>query len=267
MLSLVSGLSPLWVTRPMWRIHRGIGMRRPVRARIGGPEVEEAHGDDLRAAWAEEFDQLIDEIQPFEGAHELLAEVKKRGFRLVLASSGKTQHVEAFLSLIDGKSLADAWTTSDDVQKSKPAPDIVAAALAKVEGASGVMVGDSIFDAQAAGKLKIPTIGVRTGGFSVGELQEADVLQVFDSLVAFHHALDGTPLAHASRSRFVAAAPVIANRVGCVSCRRGGPLSGRSGARPSWAVCITPETACIRIGNDGGPAVCSAQARPPPSER
>ncbi len=54
----------------------------------------------------EEFDQLIGEIQPFEGAHELLAEVKERGFRLVLASSGKTQHVEAFLDLIDAKSLA-----------------------------------------------------------------------------------------------------------------------------------------------------------------
>ena len=142
------------------------------QCRICLPEVEEAHGDDLREAWGEEFDQLIDEIQPFEGAHELLAEVKKRGFRLVLASSGKTPPVEAFLNLIDGKSLADAWTTSDDVEKSKPEPDIVAAALAKVEGASGVMVGDSIFDTQAAGKLKIPTIGVRTGGFSVEELQE-----------------------------------------------------------------------------------------------
>jgi HAD superfamily hydrolase (TIGR01549 family) len=187
-------------TRPMWRIHRGIGMGGDMFvAEVGGPEVEEAHGDDLRAAWEEEFDQLIDEIQPFEGAHELLAEVKRRGFRLVLASSGKTAHVEAFLNLIDGKSLADAWTTSEDVEKSKPEPDIVAAALAKVEGASGVMVGDSIFDAQAAGKLQIPTIGVRTGGFSVGELQEAGVLQVFDSLVAFRHALDGTPLARASR--------------------------------------------------------------------
>ncbi len=79
----------------------------------------------------EEFDQLIGEIQPFEGAHELLAEVKERGFRLVLASSGKAQHVEAFLDLIDGKSLADAWATSDDVEKSKPEPDIVATALAK----------------------------------------------------------------------------------------------------------------------------------------
>jgi HAD superfamily hydrolase (TIGR01549 family) len=188
------------ITRPLWRIHRGIGMGGDLFVpAVVGREAEEAHGDDLRQAWAEEFDELIGEIQPFEGAHELLVEVKKRGFRLVLASSGKTEHVEAFLDLIDARSLADAWTTSDDVQKSKPEPDIVSAALAKVQGASGIMVGDSVYDAQAAAKLNIPTLGVRTGGFSVGELQEAGVLQVFDSLVAFRYALDGTPLARASR--------------------------------------------------------------------
>jgi HAD superfamily hydrolase (TIGR01549 family) len=188
------------ITRPMWRIHRGIGMGGDLFvSAVGGQEVEEAHGDALREAWAEEFDELIGEVQAFEGARELLADVKERGFRLVLASSGKKKHVEAFLDLIDGTSLADAWTTSDDVKNSKPEPDIVSAALAKVNGDSGIMVGDSIYDAQAAAKLGIPTLGVRTGGFSVGELQEAGVLQVFDSLVAFRYALDGTPLARASR--------------------------------------------------------------------
>lgn len=188
------------ITQPMWRIHRGIGMGGDTFvSAVAGRDVEEAHGDELREAWVEEFDKLVGEVQPFEGAHELLADVKERGFRLVLASSGKTPHVEAFLDLIDGKSLADAWTTSDDVAKSNPEPDLVATTLAKVGGASGIMVGDSIFDAQAAAKLKIPTLGVRTGGFSVGELHEAGVLQVFDSLVAFRRALDGTPLARASR--------------------------------------------------------------------
>lgn len=187
------------ITRPMWRIHRGIGMGGDLFVpEIGGPDVEEAHGDDLREAWVEEFDRLIDEIPPFEGAAELLAEVKARGFRLVLASSGKAHHVERFLDLFDGRSVADAWTTADDVENSKPRPDLLVAALAKVDGASGIMVGDSVFDAQAAARLQIPTLGVRTGGFSVGELLEAGVLQVFDSLVAFRNALDGTPLARPS---------------------------------------------------------------------
>lgn len=188
------------VVRPMWRIHRAIGMGGDrLVAAMAGREVEEVHGDDLRRAWSEEFEELIGEVQPLEGAHELLVEVKERGFRLVLASSGKAQHVDTFLDLVDGRTLADAWTTSDDVESSKPEPDLVAAAIAKVDGASAVMVGDSIYDAQAAAKLNIPTVGVRTGGFSVGELMEAGVLQVFESLVAFRYALDGTPLARASR--------------------------------------------------------------------
>jgi phosphoglycolate phosphatase-like HAD superfamily hydrolase len=137
-------------------------------------------------------------VKAFDGAHELLEEVKRRGFRLVLASSGKAKHVEAFLDLVDGRSLADAWTTSDDAERTKPEPDLVVTALAKVEGASGVMVGDSTWDVIAAGKVAVPTIAVRTGGFSVAELQEAGAAQVFQSLVEFRAGLDGTALARPS---------------------------------------------------------------------
>jgi HAD superfamily hydrolase (TIGR01549 family) len=183
------------ITRPLWRIHRGIGMGGDTFVpEVGGREVEEAHGDALRDAWVEEFDEMIGEIQPFEGAHELLREVKDRGFRLVLASSGKTKHVERFLDLIDGKDLADAFTTSEDAETSKPAPDIVKVALAKVEGASGVMVGDSVYDIQSAGKLDIPTIALRTGGFGTDELLGVGALKVYDSLVELREHLDDTPL-------------------------------------------------------------------------
>lgn len=183
------------ITRPLWRIHRGIGMGGDTFVpEVGGREVEEAHGDALRDAWVEEFDTMIGEIQPFEGAHELLAEVKERGFRLVLASSGKTKHVETFLDLIDAKDLADAFTTSEDAETSKPAPDIVKVALGKVDGASGVMVGDSVYDVQSAGKLDIPTIALRTGGFGTDELLGVGALHVFDSLVELRERLDETPL-------------------------------------------------------------------------
>lgn len=68
------------ITRPMWRLHRGVGMGGDlVVSAVAERKVEEAHGDDLREAWQEEFEQLIGEMQPFEGAHELLAEVKERG--------------------------------------------------------------------------------------------------------------------------------------------------------------------------------------------
>ncbi len=183
------------ITRPLWRIHRGVGMGGDTFVpEVGGPEVEEAHGDALRDAWVEEFDEMIGEIQPFEGAHELLREVKDRGFRLVLASSGKSKHVERFLDLIDAADLADAFTTSEDAETSKPAPDIVKVALDKVEGASGVMVGDSVYDVQSAGKLDIPTIALRTGGFGTDELLGVGALKVYDSLVELREHLDETPL-------------------------------------------------------------------------
>lgn len=186
------------ITRPLWRIHRAIGMGGDVLvAHVAGQRVEDEHGDELRDAWVEEFDQLIHEVQPFEDARALLEEVKGRGFRLVLASSGKRKHVEAFLDLLDGQSVADAWTTSDDAEHSKPAPDLVRAALAQVDGASGVMIGDSTWDCIAAGRLGVPTITVRTGGFSVEELTEAGATQVFDSL---REGLDGTLLARPDRA-------------------------------------------------------------------
>jgi HAD superfamily hydrolase (TIGR01549 family) len=184
------------ITLPLWRLHRGIGMGGDTFVpELAGPDVEEAHGDDLRQAWTEEFDELIGEVQPLEGAHELLQEVKDRGFRLVLASSGQSKHVETFLDLIDGKALADAWTTSEDAETSKPAPDLVAVALEKVQGTSGVMIGDSVYDAQAAGKLGVPTLALRTGGFSTEELLEAGAVRVFDSLVDLRKQLDETALA------------------------------------------------------------------------
>ncbi len=187
------------LTLPVWRLHRGIGMGGDLFvAHVAGDEVEQEHGDELRAAWTEEFDALIGEVRPFEHARELLVDVRRRGFRVVLASSGKKEHVETFLDLVDGRSVAEAWTTSDDVENSKPAPDLVATALQRVEGASGVMVGDSPFDCEAAGRLDTPTIAVLTGGFSREELTDAGAVRVFDSLGELRDRLDDTALARPS---------------------------------------------------------------------
>mgnify|MGYP001627897294 CR=1 FL=1 len=188
------------ITPAVWRIHRAIGMGGDnLVTAIAGEDVEKAHGDELRAAWTEEFEPMLDEIQPFEGAHALIDEVASRGFRLVLASSGQKAHVEHFLDLLGGREVADAWTTSDDVDATKPEPDLVGVALQKVDGASGVMIGDSVWDAVAAGKLDVPTIAVRTGGFSEAELREAGAFRVYESLVELHENLDGGPLARSTR--------------------------------------------------------------------
>lgn len=171
------------LTIPVWRLHRAIGMGgdQLVQA-VAGADVEAEHGDALREAWTEEYDPMMPEVQPFAGARELLVDIKKRGFKLVLASSGKQHQVEYYLDLLDGKSVADAWTTSNDVEKTKPEPDLLQAAVGKVEGASAVMVGDSVWDCEAARKISVPSYAVRTGGFSVEELGDAGAEAVYDSL-------------------------------------------------------------------------------------
>jgi len=183
------------VTLPLWVIHRHIGMGgdQLVEA-VAGREVEQRYGDEVRDAWKAEFDPMLKEIVPLPGARELVAEVKRRGFRLVLASSGNPQHVEHFLDLLEARQLADAWTTSEDVETTKPAPDLIKVAVDKVDGARAVAIGDTTWDAVAAGKLEVPSIAVRTGGFSAEELREAGAGWVYESLEALREDLDATPL-------------------------------------------------------------------------
>ncbi|WP_308283266.1 HAD family hydrolase [Pseudonocardia nigra] len=183
---------------PVWRLHRAIGMGGDqLVAAVAGEDVENRLGDELRAAWTEEFDPLLREVQPFAGVVELLTDVRRRGFRIVLASSGKAEHVEHYLGLFDGKALSDGWTTSADVQRTKPAPDLLEAALRAVDGTAGVLVGDSVWDFRAAAALDAPGYAVRSGGFSDDELCAAGAREVFDSPDELRQRLDETLLAGA----------------------------------------------------------------------
>ncbi len=179
------------VTPAIWRIRRAIGMGgdQLVEA-VAGKQVEDEHGDDVRSAWTGEFDKFLPEVQPFEGAELLLEDIRKRDLKLVLASSGESKHVDHYLDLLNGRKLAEAWTTSEDAEETKPAPDLVETAMAKVEGVNSVMIGDSTWDAKAAKRAGLPTYAVRTGGFSVEELLEAGAVSVYDSLEDLQADLD-----------------------------------------------------------------------------
>ena len=120
------------ITVPLWQIHRAIGMGGDqLVTHVAGEQAEAEHGDALRKAWAEEFEPMLPEISAFADAVPLLTAVRDRGLTLVLASSGAPQHVQAYLELVDGQRLADDWTTSEDVASTKPAPDLVQAAMKK----------------------------------------------------------------------------------------------------------------------------------------
>jgi phosphoglycolate phosphatase-like HAD superfamily hydrolase len=95
---------------------------------------------------------------------------------------------------LDCRDVVDAWTTSEDVENTKPDPDLVLAAIEKVEGSGSVMVGDSTFDCEAAKRAGIETIAVMTGGFSEDELKEAGAVVVFESIELLGRDLESTPL-------------------------------------------------------------------------
>jgi HAD superfamily hydrolase (TIGR01549 family) len=177
---------------PVWRLHRAIGMGGDhlVEA-VAGAEVETKYGDELRAAWEAEYAPLLGEVAVFEGARELLAATADGGLRVVLASSGKAEHVEHYLDLLDARSVADAWTTADDVERTKPEPDLLAVAIEKAGGDAALMVGDSVWDCTAAQRLGVACYAVRTGGFSPDELREAGASAVYDDLIALRKGLPG----------------------------------------------------------------------------
>jgi HAD superfamily hydrolase (TIGR01509 family) len=185
------------VVLPIWRIHRHIGMGGDqLVAALTDDSVEEEKGDDIRAAEKPLYMAFIEEVSAMDGARELICDLKDRGHTVVLASSAKQDEVDHYLDQLDAREIADDWTMSDDVESTKPAPDLVQAALDKA-GASAddaVMVGDTTWDIEAAQRAGVPTIAVRTGGFGRDELEEAGAAAVFDSVAELRERLDETAL-------------------------------------------------------------------------
>jgi HAD superfamily hydrolase (TIGR01549 family) len=183
------------VVLPVWRIHRHIGMGGDqLVSAVAGEDVERERGEDIRAAETERYAELIEEVRPLEGARELIEDLKDDGRQVVLASSAKPQEVEHYLDLLDARELADGWTTSGDVERTKPEPDLIHAALERLDSDRAVMVGDSTWDCQAARKAGVETLAVLTGGFSAQELFDAGALSVFATITELRERLRATAL-------------------------------------------------------------------------
>jgi HAD superfamily hydrolase (TIGR01549 family) len=180
---------------PLWRIHRHIGMGGDqLVGALCGDEVERERGDDIRATEKDRYFALIDEVRPLEGARGLIEDLKGKGREVVLASSAKPEEVDHYLDLLNARDLADGWTTSGDVEATKPDPDLIHAALDRVRADRAVMVGDSTWDCAAARNAGVETLAVLTGGFSAQELFDAGALSVFGSLTELRERLAGTAL-------------------------------------------------------------------------
>lgn len=163
-------------------------------AALAGDEVEEEKGEDIRTAEKALYMALIHEVRPLPDARRLIEVLKERGHTVVLASSAKADEIEHYIDLLEARELADDWTSSADVEQTKPDPDLVTTALEKAGGGDAVMIGDSVWDCEAAKRADVPTVAVLTGGFSEAELRDAGASDVFESIADLLETLSRTPL-------------------------------------------------------------------------
>lgn len=154
-------------------------------------KLGEMHGTIFKA-------RFLHQAKPFAGAHDVLAHVHAAGQQVVLASSASQEELDYYLDLLDARDLVTASTSSDDVEQTKPAPDIFSTALKKLSGVAAheaIVVGDTPYDIEAARKCGIATIAVRSGKFADDVLLKAGALSLYDDVAALLADYAGSPLA------------------------------------------------------------------------
>lgn len=173
-------------------IHRliGMGADQMLPVLIGAPSEE------LEDLWHEEFLKLRDEVRPTDGAADLIRAVSERGATVVYATSGKAEDVKVLREVIGADRWVDEVVSSDDVEHSKPAPDIFELALRRTgsDPAQTVVVGDTVWDVRAASSARIACIGLTCGGISAHELSSAGAVAVFDSPAHLLDRLSSSPV-------------------------------------------------------------------------
>jgi phosphoglycolate phosphatase-like HAD superfamily hydrolase len=145
-------------------------------------EAQQNHGMELEEWRGKRFKgEYLPLVRPFSAVPDLLRRVRDAGLRIAVASSAKKDELDKYLEIAHIADLIDVTTSSDDVEQSKPAPDIFEVALNKLgmEAGDAIAIGDTPYDAEAAGKVGIATIGVLSGGFTEVSLRQAGCVQVY----------------------------------------------------------------------------------------
>jgi membrane protein len=153
-------------------------------------KIGDAHGCIFKA-------KFLGEAKPFKQAHDLLAHAHGLGQQVVLASSAPGPELEHYLDLLEARALVAATTSSDDVERTKPAPDIFATALAKllgIDAKEALVVGDTPYDIEAAGKCGIAAVALRSGKFSDEMLRAAGAVAIYDDAAALLAGYADSPL-------------------------------------------------------------------------
>jgi HAD superfamily hydrolase (TIGR01549 family) len=167
---------------PLWRIHRTVGMGGDkLVAEVAGDDVEERLGDTLRDAWKDEYLKIKAEVFPLPGAADLVKKLAGEGYLVALASSGEPEFATEALDDLDIRDEVQVLKTAQDVDGSKPEPDLIDVTLEALGTRRAVMIGDTPYDVQAAERAGLKCIALRSGGYSEAELSEAGAALVVDA--------------------------------------------------------------------------------------
>lgn len=156
------------------------------------------HGEEMEAWRGERFKtRYLSLVRPFSAVPDLLRRTRDAGLKVAIASSAKRSELQVYLEIAGVADLVDQTTSSEDVEKSKPAPDIFDVALQKlqVNGQEAVAIGDTPYDADAANKAGMRTLGVLCGGFPEAELRRAGCSSVYAGPATLLACFDETILA------------------------------------------------------------------------
>jgi HAD superfamily hydrolase (TIGR01509 family) len=187
------------VTLPRPVIHDQIGKGADMLVPSLLPDLDEASQQKLGQAHGAIFQaRYLPDAKPFPGARALLAKVHAAGQQVVLASSASAEELDHYLGLLEARDLVATTTSSEDVARTKPAADIFATALARMNGIGAdeaVVVGDTPYDIEAALKSGLRTMAVRSGGFSDEALREAGAIRIYQDVATLLAEYDASPLA------------------------------------------------------------------------
>lgn len=162
----------------------------PEQIKRQGKKIEEERG----ALFKREY---LPQVKPFPGVRELFGRVKADGKKIGLASSAKGDELAAYKRITGIEPFLEAETSSDDVDKSKPEPDVFLAAidrLGRMDTHKIIAVGDTPYDAEAAGKAGLRTIGVLSGGWPREKLVAAGCIAVYRNSADLLDNYDTSPL-------------------------------------------------------------------------
>ncbi|HEX5565890.1 MAG TPA: HAD family hydrolase [Streptomyces sp.] len=186
---------------PMALIHRSIGMGSDqLIARFLGEDHDPREAASVSAAHRALYAEYWPRLAPLEGAAELLRACADRGWTVVLASSAHGDELEAMREAVGARQAVSDVTSSDDVESSKPAPDLVRSALdrAGVGPDRAVFVGDTVWDVAACRRAGVPCLGVLSGGITRQELLGAGAVEVYEGPADLLSCLDDSLLGAAA---------------------------------------------------------------------